>query len=187
MSAVAASVAVVCAVALTNSAALSDAQGAAVDAAPVVVPSSGTPSDGVEATPPPVAGPAPVDVVPAPAPDVRAESPAPPVAEVVPAPAPQVVTPSTAAPVAPPAGGAAAGTGGSAAAPSEKAVIAAARASGSWEAARAWATRLGWSPARIDAWIAKIEQDRDALSGGRDQSTGDGGRAGLVGPGDGDR
>lgn len=157
MSTVAASVAVICAVALTNSIALSEAAGSAIDAAPVVVPSSNI----AETTETPAASPA------------DADAPVTPVAEVVPAPAPEVVSPRKGAPVAEQSAGAAHG-------PSEDEVIADAEASGSWDSAREWAAGLGWSQERIDAWIARLERSRGSVSDrSHEGSTDEGKRAEL--------
>lgn len=150
VSTVAASVAVICAVALTNSLALSDAAGSSIGAAPVVVPSSSVAEP--EETPEPA---------PTPKPTSRPiETPKAPVAEVVPAPAPEVVTPRQDA-------SSAEQPDGTANPPSEDDVIAEAETSGSWDSAREWAAGLGWTKERIDAWIARLEQSRGSLSGGQ--------------------
>lgn len=141
---VVASVAVVCAVAITTSVALADAPGASIGAARVVVPSTGSAaSAGAEAA----AAPAPETAVPDPSP----------VAEVVPAPDPVIVDLPVDGPVTPPLAPASPA--------SAEAAIAAADASGSWAAVRAWAAGQGWSTARIDAWISQLEESR---GGGRD-------------------
>ncbi len=162
MSAVAASVAVICAVALTNSVALSDAEGTSVEADRVVVPSSGiAASGGTDETPSAVETPTPeIDTVtpePEPGPDAGDEAAK---AEVVPAPAPEIVAPSTAAPPAEP-------PVGPVVTPSDDVAIAEAEASGSWDSVRERAVRLGWSAERIDAWIAKLEKARASAWGHR--------------------
>ncbi len=162
MATVAASVTVICIVALTNSLALSESAGSPVDAASVVVPASG--ADGAEedrstpsATPKPSPTPTPLP------PD--AETPAnprtsPPVAEVVPAPEAQIVIPTQPAPAAEQPNRPSAGSTPSA--PSSlDAAIAQAEASGSWAPVRAWAARQGWSAGRIDALIAKLERAQE--------------------------
>ncbi|MDY0911073.1 hypothetical protein [Microbacterium sp. CFBP9034] len=150
MSTVAASVAVICAVALTNSMALSDTQGSTVHAARVVVPSSG----GASAA---NGGEAPDDVAPVPpAAEETRTLPVTPVAEIVPAPDPVVIAPPVAQPVAEP-------HGGSPVIPSQAEAVAAAKASGSWDSAREWAATVGWSQARIDAWIAKLERTHGSV------------------------
>lgn len=176
MSVVAASVAVICAVALTNSVALSDAAGSTIDAAAVVVPASAGDSEGDDAGEEPV---------PATTTDRVAETRGTRVAEVVPAPAPEVV------PAAPPASSPkATNSARPSQSPTEDEVVAEAEASRSWDAARKWAERLGWSQARIDAWIDRLEKARGPLSGNRapggqgDRDPGDdSGRQGLVGSG----
>ena len=135
VSTVVASVAVVCAVALTNSVALADAAGAPIAAAPIVVPSS-----------------------PAVAPTVQtqlqqtqarqiASAIETPVAEAVPAPAPLVVAYHVTTQVS--------------RATADKAV-AEAEASGSWQPVREWASHNRWSQERIDAWIVRLEAKRQA-------------------------
>lgn len=171
VSTVAASVAVICAVALTNSLALSDAAGSPVGAAPLVIPSPSVAEP--EETPEPAPTPKPTSR--------QIETPKPPVAEVVPAPAPEVVTPRQDA-------SSAEQPDGAANRPSEDDVVAEAEASGSWDSAREWAARLGWTKERIDAWIARLEQSRGSLSGGqRDDgqkdASQDGGRVELGGSG----
>ena len=173
MSVVAASVAVICAVALTNSVALSDAAGSTIDAAPVVVPASAGDSEGDDAG----AAPAPAATT-SPVAETRGTR----VAEVVPAPAPEVV------PASPPASSPhATDSARPTQSPTEDEVVAEAEATRSWDAARKWAERLGWSQARIDAWIDRLEKARGPLSGDRAPGghggADDGGRQGLVGSG----
>jgi len=140
---VAASVAVVCAVAITNNVALSETAGSPVEAVRVVVPSSGIIAAAeYDTTPAPALSDAPPSRTPSPQP--------PPPAEIVPAPAPEVIAPSRHEPAGEsPRGGQAE--------PDEKAAVAEARATGSWESVRDWAARLGWSADRIDAWVMKLE------------------------------
>lgn len=163
MTAVAASVGVICAVALTNSVSLSEAQGAPVGATAVVVPSAAEKAEPVATptiVPTPVQTPQPVET----------QTPVtPPVAEVVPAPEAEDVTPVQSSHVAEtPATP-------TPSAPGQEDAVAEAEASGSWAPAREWAKRLGWSQARIDAWIARLEKDRDSGNGhGNDRDWGDG-------------
>jgi hypothetical protein len=156
MTAVAASIAVVCAVALTNTVALADVRGSALEGARVVIPSSGS---GTAAAPRQV----PADAAPSEVPVI------PPVAEVVQVPDPVVVAPPRPAPVTPPAPAAPVAPPASKPAPvvpDEAAIVAGARASGSWEAAREWALGLGWPAGRIDAWIAKLERTHGSPAAG---------------------
>lgn len=147
MTTVAASIAVVCAVAMTTSSALVDAAGATVAARPVVVPTSA-------ASPTPVARPTALPVTPPPAASV------PVLPETVPAPAPEdIAAPSSGqAPVSEPS------------ARTEDELAAAVAASGSWDVVYAWAQQRGWSQARTEAWIArlgtKISDDRAGLEPG---------------------
>jgi hypothetical protein len=131
MTTVAASIAVVCAVAMTTSTALVDSVGAAVSTRPVVVPTS-------PATPPAAsASPAPV-TPPAPALPVEAET--------VPAPEPvEISAPSGDDALAEPSTW------------TEEELAAAVAASGSWDVVYAWTAERGWSPARTEAWIARLE------------------------------
>ena len=150
LTAVAASVAVVTAVALTNTAALQDSPGATVTAGRILVPAAASPAT---ATPPaPLPTP---DTAPTAAPDATA----PPRAEIVEAPAPVVVDRADAGP-------AATVTIPDAAAPAPaddlESVIAAGKASGSWDAVRAWATAQGWSAGRIDALVGRLEREQAA-------------------------
>jgi hypothetical protein len=145
VTAVAASIAVVTAVALANTMALADSPGTSLASEHVVVPSASSPSASPSATP------AVTPAVPVPPAD----------AEVVEAPAPLVVD-------QPPA------TGGSRtpptpntrdapepAAPADiEPVIAAAKAAGSWEELRSWAAAHGWTTARIDALVSRLERER---------------------------
>jgi hypothetical protein len=130
VSTVVASVAVVCAVALTNSVALADAAGAPVGAAPIVVPTSSASARAVTPT---------AQAEPKPFASVTETS----VAEAVPAPAPIVVADHVAAQVS-----------------QSTAVqaIADAEASGSWQPVRDWAARNHWSQERIDAWVLRLEE-----------------------------
>jgi hypothetical protein len=134
VSTVVASVAVVCAVALTNSVAMADAAGAPIAAAPIIVPTSSAAHRAVTTT---------TDV------DVKPVAPATetPVAEAVPAPAPIVVT-----------GNATAHTSQ----PTAERAVAEAEAAGSWQPVRDWAARNRWSQERIDAWILRLEEKQAA-------------------------
>ncbi|MFE7844430.1 hypothetical protein ACFUTX_04450 [Microbacterium sp. NPDC057407] len=149
---VAASVAVICTVALTNSAALSHADAVAIRAAKIVVPAgkATAPDRPAQTTEP---APAPTDDT-APA-DPADTAPAP---EIVPAPAPVVVAPSVSAPSS------SAPTPEQPTDPGAKAVADAVRA-GAWDTIREWAVGWGWSAERIDAWIAKLQRLRDAAAG----------------------
>lgn len=131
-STVVASVAVVCAVALTNSIALADSRGVPTGANSVVVAAR---TAHVAATP--TSTPAPVaETIPEPAP----------VAETVPGPAPIIVAEQQ--PVAP------------AAEQTADQAVAEAQAAGSWQPVRDWAARFGWSQDRVDAWIEQLELKR---------------------------
>lgn len=146
MATVAASVAVICTVALTNSAALAHADAAAIPAAKVVVPAAPIPSATAEAAP-----------TSTPEPAVEPETA--PAAEVVPAPAPEAMAPSTGT-----------SSGEMTAVPESGTVaddeaIAEADRSGSWEKVRQWAARWGWSAEQVDAWIAELERARDRRGG----------------------
>jgi hypothetical protein len=142
-----ASIAVVCAVAMTTSAALVDAAGVTVDARAVVVPTaSGTAA--ASAAPPaspappttPSAGSAAPETVPAPEPEDIAAPPAT-------SPVPSVET----APVGP---------SPSDAPPSsaqEAELVAGVEESGSWDVVYAWARERRWSPERTEALIERLE------------------------------
>ncbi|QKJ19062.1 hypothetical protein [Microbacterium hominis] len=137
---VVASVAVVCAVALTNSVALADTRGVAIGGTPLVVPRA-------VATPEPTAtvdAPVASSATPTPTPEVSV-APAEPDAsvEVVPAPAPhEVDAPEADAPET-----------------VEEIDLDAAAAAGRWAELREWAAAKGWSSGRIDAWIANLEKN----------------------------
>lgn len=150
MATVAASVAVVCAVALTNSVALADSPGSTVASARVLVPASASPSPervarAVEVTAQP-------EVVEAPAPivvddtsagdDTAAATPAP---------------PSPAAPAAP------------VTPPNANAAVEASKKAGTWDAVIAWARAQGWSQERIDEWVTRLEEERGAAASGGDR------------------
>ena len=148
VTAVAASIAVVTAVALTNTMALTDSRGTSLASESVVVPSTTSPSASPRATPT-----ATLEAVP------------PADAEVVEAPAPLVVDPpfasdapripaTPAIPVNPP------DASGSATTADIESVIAAAKASGSWDELRAWTQAQGWTTARIDALVSRLERER---------------------------
>ncbi|MFK4806320.1 hypothetical protein ACI3KX_10660 [Microbacterium sp. ZW CA_36] len=141
VTAVAASIAVVTAVALANTMALADSPGTSLASERVIVPSATSPSASPSASA-----------------AVTPEAPVPPVnAEVVEAPAPQVVDQplasdgsraTTNAPIA-----------AEPAAPADiETVIAAAKAAGSWEELRSWANAQGWTTARIDALVSRLER-----------------------------
>jgi hypothetical protein len=132
MATVAASVAVVCVVAMTSSIALADAAGAPIGSRPVVVPSatsSATPTPSRSAVPPHAQVPVVVDEP-----------------ETVPAPEPEDVAASQ--------DSSAEATEPSAAV--EDALVAAVAAAGSWDAARLWAEQQGWPAGRVDAWIERL-------------------------------
>lgn len=163
LSAAAASVAVLTAVALTTSAALADSTGTDVYASGIVVPASPTPtpSEIPEAVTPVVH--TPVEEIPP--------------AQVVDAPPPVIV-------------GGDAGPTGHGAQNSEAAAIAAAAASGSWEPLRAFGATRGWSAERTEAWIERLVTS-GRLAGGRggdgphDRGPGDRGPQGGPDRGDG--
>lgn len=147
---VAASVAVICTVALTNSAALSHADAVTIRAPKIVVP-EGARTAAAQPTPQPAPSPKktsepadPIDTAPA--------------AEIVPAPAPVIVAPSV--PSAPePSPSAPAPEQASA---GDEEAIAEAVRTGAWDTIREWAAGWGWSSERIEAWIAKLQKLRDA-------------------------
>ncbi|MET0829206.1 MAG: hypothetical protein ABWY26_06780 [Microbacterium sp.] len=132
MATVAASVAVVCAVAMSTSVALADTAGAPAGTRPVVVPSSAA-SASSTASPSQVAA----------QPQVSAPAEQP---ETVPVPEPEdVAHPTSQAPVRNPS------------VTTEAQLIADVAASGSWDAVYEWARKQGWQPGRIEAWIARID------------------------------
>lgn len=161
VSAVAASVAVICAVALTTSAALADSSGSDMAAARVLVPAaamndgSGTGTDGVSAStsrPETVQAPDPYVV------DAQRPSDPTPPAPANPAPAPPAPpAPAPAAPQTPSAPQAPA---------TREEAEAASVAAGSWDAVRAWASARGWSPERVEEWIARLEERYTKADGG---------------------
>jgi hypothetical protein len=174
MTAVAASVAVVTFVALANTLSLAESPGTTVASEQVIVPSSAfSPSATPRATP--------AATIPATLPSTEPE--------VVEAPAPVVVDapPPTNGPhtsdapevaeVAEPA------------APSDLAsVIAAAKATGSWDAVREWALAHGWQGGRLEALLARLDREladqtqqlkNPAYEGGDNGDSAD--RQGLVG------
>jgi hypothetical protein len=139
MATVAASVAVVCAVAMTTSAALADSPGTPAGA-PVLVPAAAA------TTSPAVSE----GSAPAPA-ESAAASPVPPAPvdepQTVPAPEPEDVAASAQAPSA----------AGQPPATTEQRLVDQAAASGTWDDAYAWAQERGWSEARTEAWIARLD------------------------------
>ncbi|MGN6218202.1 MAG: hypothetical protein ACTHNQ_01760 [Microbacterium sp.] len=145
MTAVAASVAVVCAVAMTNTAALKDSPATTVASARILVPaSSSTPT----ATPTPTQ------------PEIPLTSDE---AEIVEAPAPTEVEPSAPSAHNPPRTPPPAEQP-QVAAPGDDvdSVIEAARAAGTWDSLRAWATANGWSNGRIESLIDRLERAAEA-------------------------
>lgn len=156
MTAVAASVAVVCAVAMTNTAALKDSPATTVAASRILVPAASSPS-----------------ATPTPTPEVPTPAVTPTQAEVVEAPDPTEVEPSVPSAAAPPQ------TSTVAAPPAPDAgktpadvdaAIEAARATGTWDSLRAWAAAHGWTTGRIDALVERLmrEAARDRLSSNAD-------------------
>ena len=150
VTAVAASIAVVTAVALANTMALKESPGTSLASEGVVVPSTTSPTASPRATPTVT-----LEVVP------------PAAAEVVEAPAPLVVDPPfaadapriPAAPATPPAPVTAPDASVPATAADIEAVIAAAKASGSWDELRAWTQAHGWTAARTDALVSRLERE----------------------------
>lgn len=150
MTTVAASVAVVCTVALTNSVALAESPGSSIASARVLVPAASPAAD--SASPDPVVAES--------APQAAAQP------EVVEAPAPIVVegtesvgaddSAAVADPPAPPAPPAP-----ETPASADAAVEASVKA-GTWDAVRSWALAHGWSQERIAEWITRLEQERAA-------------------------
>ncbi|MDQ7879895.1 hypothetical protein Q9R08_18025 [Microbacterium sp. QXD-8] len=147
VTAVAASIAVVTAVALANTMALADSPGTSLASEHVVVPAATSPSP----SPSPSATPAvtPAALVP------------PADAEVAEAPAPLVVAqPPAADGSRPTANAPAAPDRAQPAAPADiEPVIAAAKAAGSWEELRSWAAAHGWTTARTDALVSRLERE----------------------------
>lgn len=158
MTAVAASVAVVCIVAMTNTAALKDSPATTVAASRVLVPAASSPS----ATP----SPAPVATTPVVTPNE---------AEVVEAPDPTAVEPTAPTASAPRTAAAPPASDAGEAAADVDAAIEAARATGTWDSLRVWAQDHGWSTGRIDALIERLSR-----AAADDRQTG---TAELVGPG----
>ncbi|MEV4688855.1 hypothetical protein [Microbacterium sp. LWH3-1.2] len=143
MTAVAASVAVVTAVALANTAALVDSEGTSVASKRVVVPAPASAS----ATPRPTPAATSDALIPSAEPEV-VEAPSP--VHVAPPASTGKRTPATTEAVAPAAP----------APPADiDAAIAAAEAAGTWDALRGWAAANGWSNARLEALIARLERE----------------------------
>jgi hypothetical protein len=138
MATVAASVAVVCAVAMTTSAALADSPGATVGA-PVRVPASTATAAASSDVPASEVGtPAPESTA---APQTPVTEP-----ETVPAPEPEDVAVTIQTP-----------DPGEVSAATEDRFVEAAEVTGAWDEAYAWAEERGWPQARIDAWIARLD------------------------------
>ncbi|WP_019181210.1 hypothetical protein [Microbacterium yannicii] len=157
---VAASAAVICLVAFTNSAVLADSEGSTVAAPRVVVPSTGSAAPAAEALPEGTTTMVVPETVQAPHPVVVAE--------------PRVNEPQTPVPAVP--SDDASGPGFSAE-PDE--AVAAAAASGRWDEVRAWALAHGWSPGRTDAWISRLQDDA-AVPSLADDESGVGGKPGAA-------
>ena len=157
VTAVVASIAVVTAVAMTNTLALTDSQGTSLASDRVVVPSATSPSASPSATP-----------------TVTTEALPPADAEVVEAPAPLVVESSSGAqesrtpatPAAPPTPQPAPDAGGPATPADLEPAIAAAKAAGSWDGLRTWALAHGWTTARIDALVSRLDREMAAQAPG---------------------
>ena len=137
MSTVIASVAVVCAVALTNSVALAESRGVPVLSSGIVVPTPASPRNVAVA-------PSTVTAAAAPVAEVS-------VAETVPAPDPIAVAEQALPNTEPQSSAAAALIEG--------------EASGDWGSVRRWADRNGWDQGRIDAWVQRLEQKRTSVKG----------------------
>jgi hypothetical protein len=161
---VTASIAVVCAVAMTTSIALADVVGAPVGGRAVVVPASDRST--------PTASASPTVVHPQP----RAEAP-----ETVPAPEPEDVAapPATQTPVASAPAPRTSAPQSSADEPSgavEGTLVAEVENSGSWDAVYRWAEARGWSPERIAAWVERLESkladSRSAQTKSKDDTSG---------------
>ncbi|MBD3942364.1 hypothetical protein IF188_11705 [Microbacterium sp. NEAU-LLC] len=157
MTAVAASVAVVCVVAMANTAALKDSPATTVAAAKILVPAA-SPTSAPKTTPTAQAVVTPeqttqAEVVAAPDPtEVEPSTTTTPVTETV---VPSHVDPAPAAPVEPVVPAPAEG-------PADvDSAIEAARATGTWESLRSWAERHGWSTGRIDALIERLSRGDD--------------------------
>ncbi|GAA1958410.1 hypothetical protein [Microbacterium deminutum] len=150
MSTVVASVAVVCVVALTNSIALVDTAGSAVNLKPIMVPSGSTTAR--VTTPSAVAHPA--------APPAAKTPPATPTTPVAAAPVSPVAprtrsTPAVIVAAPPPAA--------HVAPPSAEAAVAESRASGSWGPVREWATKVGLTQDRLDEWMRQLQTEVGGL------------------------
>jgi hypothetical protein len=137
MATVTASIAVVCAVAMTTSVALADSAGTASGAESVIVPASATAT-----APSAIPGPSTQAAAPQTPSDQPETVPAPEPEEVA---SPQVVQTQTGEPSA----------------ATEEQFLTEVQESGSWQAAYAWAEQRGWSTARVDAWIARLESKVD--------------------------
>lgn len=149
MATVAASVAVVCAVALTNSVALADSPGSTVASARVLVPASASPSP--ERVVPVAEVTAQPEVVEAPAPIVVDDTSA---GDDTVAATPTPPSPAAPVPVTP---------------PNANAAVEASKKAGTWDAVIAWARAQGWSQERIDEWVAHLEEERGAAASGGDR------------------
>lgn len=149
MSTVFASVAVICAVALTNSVALAESAGTPIEAEPLILPSPQAARNVTHA-----------DRVDPQVPDATAVAPT---AEPVAAPAPITVTVPPATPTHTTAQDA----------------VEVAEQTGTWTPVEEWANNQGWSKGRIDAWIKRLEDERGAQGNGeqgRDSSNESGDR-----------
>lgn len=136
------SVAVVCAVAVSNAAALADTSGARISFAQIDVPLS---------TPRPTPSATSTATVATPAATVTADPVASP--ETVPAPEPEEVAPATVATV-PAADAPAVPAPGPVEAPSEESSTSSMATNRAWERLIRWAHSNGWSDAEIARWIA---------------------------------
>jgi hypothetical protein len=169
MTAVAASVAVVCVVAMTNTAALKDSPATTVAAAKILVPAaSPTATPAVR----PTAAPTPEAVVP-PQPTTQAEVvEAPDPTEVEPTAETRAPAPDVPAPTAPEPPAKEPSAKEQAPADVDEA-IAAAQAAGTWDSLRAWAAQQGWSAGRLDALIARLERGKTSghVDGSAEQGT----------------
>ncbi|GAA5028966.1 hypothetical protein GCM10025738_07540 [Microbacterium fluvii] len=155
---VAASVAVVCAVALSNGAALADSSGVTLTGARVVVPSASTAA------------------APAPSPSASASAEAPQIdhvdaPETVPAPEPVVVAPVAQTQTSPATSSTSTSSKSSTSSSSrsEKSRDESAGERGASDAVREWAQNQGWSQKRTAAWLEKVQ----ATMGGDDARVGD--------------
>jgi hypothetical protein len=143
VSTVAASVAVVCLVALTNAAALADSAGAPVSVGPVVVPAPSATAGHPLAHP--TVSPTPRSQTPTADPTSPAADGGTDAATTATRGVPGAMVAAAPAHVIP---------------ASAEAALVESRAAGTWDAIREWARSVGWSEGRISAWVVRLEQEK---------------------------